>query len=155
MHLEVQPRFFIFVCVITCSVLFLLPISITKLFRKSIGTIKYIILLLILLAQLGYFFSDTLKTILQNMNIWMIVYPSIFHVLSREGKQKNLHFWPNIILLYHIFITPFHHFLICCAISPFHHCIIAPFNWYHTCSNSLWYLVHYLVPLVDIPSPFF
>ena len=134
-------RFINVVHVITWSVWLLLPIDIKQLFKKILDYIQGLLLLLIILAQLSYFFSNTFNIFLQSMTIWKIMPPGIFQVFIEGNKT-----WSVICLTqeytvatsYHINITPFHHFTIFWFISKFnhstiallHHLIIAPLNWY-------------------------
>ena len=90
--------FITFVGVSTCSVNFLLSIYRTQLFKQIIEVIQglqdyiqSVLLLLISLAQLSYFFSMTLKLILQSMTIWKIRYHNIFQVFIEVKTCLVLH----------------------------------------------------------------
>ena len=77
------------------------------------------------------------------------------------GKEKSmLHVWPNNMLSrdittsqYHNFtiLVLFHHF----STAPLKYLTISPLNLYHCFINSHWYLVHYFMLPLDLPSPFF
>ena len=134
-----------FFLVSTCIVWLLLPTSIIQLFKKIINSINGLLLILILLSQLNYFCSKTLKTSLHNMTIWKIVSTSIYKCLKKGIKFEVLHVWPKNILSHHIMISPVHHF----TIEPFHHLTITPY-YHHTIES-----IPLFSKLVLIPCTFF
>ena len=78
--------FILFVGVSTCSVILLLSIYRTQLFKKIIDSIHGLMLFLIRSSQLNYFFSKTFNLGLHSMTIWRIRPPKIFQVF-REGDK--------------------------------------------------------------------
>ena len=84
-------NFIPFVHVSACSVLLMLPISITELFKEILDYIQGIIFLPMLSKQLNYFPSKTLNMSIQSINIWKITSPIIFQVFREVNKHEVLH----------------------------------------------------------------